>query len=239
MSWSVCRAGYLGRKVQIMAGSVTQEVDQIFRHAVMCRVCFRGPLHLHPALIDVAQPRWIGEHYHDGLRTVIVLANPGASKGTHDQANRDFLRLILAYRSREGTIAEVFEHQRREIPNWGNFEAVYLTGFGLGLPNIALANVAWCAERDDKYPARMLRECFRQHTDPVLRVLNPHLILLGGSGLVSFIDRIEAACPEAQIEPVLHYSHRKGHEATHNEIERVRRIIQQAREKFTGQQGRW
>ena len=56
-----------------MAGSVTQEVDRIFRHAVACRVCFRGPLHLHPALIDVAQPRWIGEHYWDGLRTVILL----------------------------------------------------------------------------------------------------------------------------------------------------------------------
>ena len=119
------------------------------------------------------------------------------------------------------------------------FEAVYLTGFGLALPDIALANVAWCAERDDKYPSRMLRECSRQHTDPVLRVLNPHLILLGGSGLVSFIDRIEAASPEAKIEPVLHYSHHKGHEATRNEMERVRRIIQQAREKFAGQQGRW
>ena len=66
-------------------------------------------------------------------------------------------------------------------------------------------------------------------------------MLLGvrSSDLTSFIDRIEAACPKAQIEPVLHYSHRKGHEATRNEIERVRRIIQQAREKFAGQQGKW
>jgi hypothetical protein len=89
-----------------MAGPVTQEVDQIFRHAVIRRVCFRGPLHLHPALIDVAQPRWICEHYYDGLRTVIVLVNPGAGKGTYDKADRDFLRPILAYRSREGTIAD-------------------------------------------------------------------------------------------------------------------------------------
>ena len=220
-----------------MAGSVTQEVDQIFRHAVACRVCFRGPLHLHPALIDVAQPRWIGEHYWAGLRTVIMLVNPGAGKGTHDQANRDFRRLILAYRARAGTIAEVFEHQRREIPNWGHFQAFYLNGFGLALPDIALANVAWCAERDDKYPSGMLRECFRQHTDPLLRVLKPHLILLGGTDLASFIDKIEAACPGAQIVPVLHYSHRKGYEATRREVERVKPIIQQARERFAIQQG--
>ena len=36
------------------------------------------------------------EHCYDGLRTVIVLVNPGAGKGTYDKANRDFLRLILA-----------------------------------------------------------------------------------------------------------------------------------------------
>jgi hypothetical protein len=221
-----------------MAESVTHEVDQIFRHAVACRVCFRAPLHLHPALIDVAQPLWIGEHYCDGLRTVILLVNPGAGRGTHDQANWNFRRLILAYRARAGTIAEVFEHQRREIPRWGQFQALYLDGFGLTLPDIALANIAWCAERDDKYPSGMLRECFRQHTDPLLRVLKPHLILLGGSNLETFIDRIEAACPEAKIEPVLHYSHRKGHEATRKEIERVRLIIEQVRDKFADQQVR-
>jgi hypothetical protein len=217
-----------------MAGSVTQEVDRIFRHAVACRVCFRGPLHLNPALIDVAQPRWIGEHYWDGLRTVILLVNPGAGKGTHDHVNQEFRRLILAYRSRQGTIAEVFEHQRREIPGWGQFQAFYLDGFGLTLPDIALANVAWCAEQDNNYPSGMLRECFRQHTDPLLRVLKPHLILLGSSDLAFFIDRIETACPGAQIVPVLHYSHRKGHAATRMEIERVRPIIQQARAKYGG-----
>jgi hypothetical protein len=221
-----------------MAGSVTQEVDQIFRHAVACRVCFRAPLYLQPALIDVAQPRWIGEHYWDGLRTVILLVTPGAGRGTNDQANQDFRRLILAYRSRSGTIAEVFEHQRRQIPRWGQFQAFYLHGFGLALPDIALANVAWCAERDDKYPSGMLRECFRQHTDPLLRVLKPHLILLGGTDLSTFIDRIEAACPKALIEPVLHYSHRKGHETTRKEIERVRLIIDQVRVRFPDQQGR-
>ena len=220
-----------------MAGSVTQEVDQIFRHAVACRVCFRAPLYLHPALIDVAQPRWIGEHYWDGLRTVILLVNPGAGRGTHDQANQDLRRLVLAYRSRVGTIADVFEHQRREVPRWGQFQALYLDGFGLILPDIALANIAWCAERDNNYPAGMLRECFRQHTDPLLRVLKPHLILLGGSNLETFIDRIEAACPEAQIASVIHYSHRKGHEATRKEIERVRLIIQQVRRRLTDQQG--
>ena len=202
---------------------------------VACRVCFRGEMHLNPALIDIAQPRWIGGHYWDGLRTVIMLVNPGAGKGTHDHANRDFRRLILAYRSRDGTIAEVFEHQRREIPRWGQFQAFYLDGFGLTLPDIALANVAWCAERDDKYPAGMLRACFRQHTDPLLRVLKPNLVLLGGSELETFIDRIEAACPDAQIVPVLHYSHRKGREATRREMERVRQILHQAREKFAGQ----
>jgi len=56
--------------------------------------------------------------------------------------------------------------------------------------------------------------------------------------LEAFIDRIEAACPAAQIEPVLHYSHRKGRETTRMEIERVRLIIEQVRDKFADQQGR-
>ena len=180
MRWGGCRARKTAARQEIMAELATQEVDQIFRHAVACRVCFRAPLYLQPALIDVAQPRWIGEHDRDGLRTVILLVNPGAGRGTH-YPNQEFRRLILAYRSRLGTIAEVFEHQRRQIPRWGQFQAFYLHGFGLALADIALANVAWCAERDDKYRSGMLRECFRQHTDPLLRVLKPHLILLGGA----------------------------------------------------------
>ncbi len=100
------------------------------------------------------------------------------------------------------------------------------------LPDIALANVAWCAEGNNCYPLDMLKQCFAAHTAPLLKVLKPHLILLGGGGVSSFKARVKAVCPEAQIELVLHYSHRKGHEATRKEIERVRPIIQRAWETF-------
>ena len=74
-----------------MAGSVTQEVDQIFRHAVACRVCFRAPLHLHPALIDVAQPRWIGEHYWDGLGPSYCWVNPERAGASTIKRTRTFV----------------------------------------------------------------------------------------------------------------------------------------------------
>ena len=105
----------------MMADSVTEEVDGIFRRAVSCRVCFMGPLHLRDPLINIAQPRWIGPRYWDGLRTVLMLVNPAAGEGTHDVANEHFRGLIVAYRNGDGTIDEVFAHQKKEIPQLGEF----------------------------------------------------------------------------------------------------------------------
>jgi hypothetical protein len=148
------------------------EVDLIFRKAVACRDCFtRLGLGLEAALIDVAQPRWIGEDYWgSALRTLIVLVNPASGKGTHDRANEVFRRLIQAYGDRSGAITPVFDHQKSEIPRWedGKFSALYFDGFGLRFSDIDLANIAWCAERNDEYPKYMLDTCFQRHTKPQL-----------------------------------------------------------------------
>jgi len=120
------------------ADRVPAEVDRIFRKAVACRDCFTKS-NLAPALIDIAQPRWIGENYWDSdLRTVIVLINPAAGKRIHDRANEEFRRRIRSYGTGQGEIEAVFDHQESEIPRWGNgkFAELYLDRFGLRLTNI-------------------------------------------------------------------------------------------------------
>ena len=64
---------------EIMAGSVTQQVHQIFRHyGVPCLL--RGAA----ALIRRGPTALNWRTYWDDLWTVIMSVNPGAGKGTHD-----------------------------------------------------------------------------------------------------------------------------------------------------------
>jgi hypothetical protein len=83
---------------------------------------------------------------------------------------------------------------------------------GLDLDEIALANMAWCSEMRDNYPTWMLRECFHQHTQHLVRVLQPDVILLSGSKLEVFQTPLALACPAAQIVLTPHFAHREGRE---------------------------
>ena len=184
------------------------EVDVIFRRAIQCNACFvRQGTTLQRALVNVAQPRPIGENYWiSDIRIVLVLLNPGAGKVAHAGPNQKFNRLLHAYADGSGTLKAVFQHQREEMPTWGSgqFRRLYLDGYGLELSNIATANVAWCAEREDKYES-MLAQCFELHTLSFLRALRPDAVLLAGDKAQVFTAAVQAACPEAEVVPTKHY----------------------------------
>jgi hypothetical protein len=72
----------------------------------------------------------------------------------------------------------------------------------------------------------MLAECFARHTLPLLRILQPDLLLLSGSKTKTFHAEIAAALPAARIEPMMHYAHREGAAAEAAEIQRVKSILQ-------------
>ena len=184
------------------------EVDVIFRRAIQCNACFVcQETTLQRALVDVAQPRPVGENYWlSDVRIVLVLLNPGAGKVAHAGPNQRFNRLLHAYADGSGTLEAVFQHQREEMPTWGSgqFRRLYLDGYGLELSNIATANVAWCAEQEDKYEP-LLARCLELHTLSLLRALRPDAVLLAGDKAQLFTPAVQAACPEAEVVPTKHY----------------------------------
>ena len=95
----------------------------------------------------------------------------------------------------------------------------------LKVENVAFANIAWCATRENKYPPSMLSRCFSVHTLPLATVLAPEVILLSGAPTHTFASAIQSQLPNARIIPMLHYAHRKGHATERDELRRVRRII--------------
>lgn len=85
------------------------------RNATSCRVCFDpgAPKMLKAPIVDIAQPRWIGDGYWAASpRVVIVGINPGAGKGRHDAANRQARELIAAFRDHTRSLVDVFARQR-------------------------------------------------------------------------------------------------------------------------------
>lgn len=208
--------------------------------AVACRSCF-ADLPVKSALINIAQPRWVGPSYWASKpRVAIVMLNPGSGETRGDSKHEDSpekrsLRLLQSFASGEGSLSAVFEHQAHDMPNWGNgrFVSFYLTGLSLQQKDLAFANVAWCATSGNKHPSAMLKRCFVLHTAKLLRALAPNLILLSGSGTHRFARGIQSFVPGARVISMFHYAHRKGADAEATELARVRQLIAKSRKAVT------
>jgi hypothetical protein len=209
-------------------------IEQLARTATLCRACFQGT-ELEPARIDIAQPRWIGsEYWQTAPRIVLLLLNPGSGATYSLDAHRACLERLIAFRDGHTGLQPVFEQQRVELPDWGKppgkFASFYLSGRGLRLDDIAFANVAWCATKGDNYPQHMLDRCFLWHTGPLLKLLDPDLVLLSGGKAQGFIREIKALLPTAHIESILHYAHREDAEIEDKSLSSARAIIRQLRD---------
>ena len=197
------------------------------RDAVRCRVCFES-LPLQPAFVDLAQRRWVGPRYWSAEpRIVVILVNPGAGRGWADQRNEKLRRLLREFASDQTKLDAVLKYQRDDLPNWGRgrFWRFYIDGVGLDPDQIALANNAWCATRGNRYPSRMLSECFSRHTARLLSTLVPEVVILAGAGAQRFARRIERVLPACNLVETLHYSHRKGLRAQTAAIQQVKQAI--------------
>lgn len=205
-----------------------EQLDALFREALQCNRCFSGRGALQRSRIDIAQPRWIGKDYGKASPKVLILCiNPGegANRTDWESADGRLKMLIEGYRNRANGIHEVFEHQRRDLWNWGRFIAFYIEGFGLELDTIAMANIAWCGTRDNKYPKRMRNACFERHSARLLRIISPDLVVLSGAATHEFAAKVRAQVPQARLVCVLHFAHRKGLAAEANDITRVRAAV--------------
>ena len=191
-----------------------------------CRRCFDQSW-AKPALIDVAQPRWIGPRYFEARVKILVTAlNPGAGK-MREREDEEFRQTLYDYRDGKRTREDLFAFQKEDIPRWslGRFESFYLKGMGLCLDEIALANIAWCADVNNKWPSQMLSKCFELHTCALIKILEPHVVVLSGSGIHKYGDEIRSLISNCRIIPTLHYAHRKGHKDEQEELQRVRDAI--------------
>jgi uracil-DNA glycosylase len=203
--------------------------------ATKCRVCFER-FDIKAALIDVAQPRWVGNKYWSAHpRVVVVMLNPGSGEARDRSADTRSLDLLKAFAQGRGSLAAIMSHQAGDMPNWGRqlrtedgkpnghqFTAFYLKGLNLKLDEIAFANVAWCATSGNKYPACMLSTCFERHTQPLLALLAPDVVLLSGSAAHRFAASIKRDVPGAKVVPMMHYAHREGASIEATELSRVR-----------------
>ena len=148
-------------------------LESLCHDAVACRVCFNRH-GLRSAYVNIAQPRWVGPQYWSANpRIVILMLNPGAGK-SHEE-NKFFKKILWQFKERQAKLCDVFDYQKADMPNWGRgkFWAFYIEGLGLPIDEIAFANLAWCATEGDKYPRRMLQECFERHTFGLLKFLKP------------------------------------------------------------------
>ncbi|MCF8112014.1 MAG: hypothetical protein K9J85_11060 [Desulfobacteraceae bacterium] len=218
------------------SGREWQAIEEIFRRAMKCRKCFSDGI-AERAYVDVAQPRWIGPGYFDAaVRVLVVSLNPGAGNTPEKQFSHiPFRKILYEYRDGRKTLPELFEFQRQYIPQWGSppgrFVGFYMDGMGLDLDKVALTNVAWCADAKNKWPAKMLRQCFQLQTGSLIAALDPDITILSGSGTHRFRPELERLVPACKIITTLHYAHRKGRDLEDKELRRVRKEIKSARKK--------
>jgi hypothetical protein len=188
----------------------------VMRAAAGCTHCFNTIPGLEPVAQGVPKPRWIGSRYWTAAtRVVVVLLNPGDSTNLGDDWNRrerewfeafylggDYDQLRDYFRTRRNEEVQATTPARR-VFSW------YESTFHLAFEDIAQINVAWCASRRNQY-RRMLRPCFERHTVALLKALEPHAVLLSGSGTHQFENAIKQMIPTVHTQTTIHYAHREG-----------------------------
>jgi hypothetical protein len=205
-------------------------IGDLYRCAIHCRTCFAEQTKLRGAIIDVAQPRWIGNRYfHAKPRIVFVMLNPGAGDQSKEAGNRAAREVLLMFRDGRATFLEVLAFQCQHMESWGKpagrFLRFYVNDLGLELEELAFLNLALCATEGNRYPHWMLDRCFTDHSGPILGKLNPDLVVLCGASARRFAPQIGSLSPSARVVPMLHHSHRKGRSAEVREQARLREVI--------------
>jgi len=198
--------------------------ENICKEAVKCRDCFSDDyLDVRESQVNLAQPRYIGPDYFQAdFRVLILMINPGQGE---DPITLD---LLEQYSSGKKTLDAIFAHQSQAMEHWnrGKLKRFYFEKIGLIKEATAFANISWCATEGNTYPKRMLERCFGKFTKPLVNTLDPDLILLSGAATYPF-DRFG----NIKTIKILHYAHRKGEEEENNEAERVRKIIEDKKNK--------
>lgn len=209
--------------------ALPDELTQLYRAAVRCRVCVdRG--WIQRPVIDSGQPRSVGPRYFASPRKVLIaLINPGVGKDRTDASHQGFPALLSAFAGGEIGLEAVNQWLLADLPNWGTPRGrftQYLAAIGLDPKDIAILNIALCANDGNNQPREMFAECFPRHTTRILQLLAPDVVLLMGSRVWGFGPQIASVLENAAIVPTFHFAQRGGPVPV-AEIQWIRQILAQ------------
>lgn len=204
------------------------QIDAIYRTACTCRDCFQN-IGLQAAFIDKAQPRWVGPQYWDADKRILaVMLIPGSGTFRSDPGMQATLDLLQQYCKGTATLNQVFDYQRHDMDLWGRgrrFLTFIEESLGLDISKVAFMNLAWCANKENYYPPRLLRTCIERHGLALVKTLNPTHVLLCGSTTQRYAKYFSQTVPSATIIDTLHYAHREGAAREAVDCARVRNLL--------------
>lgn len=198
---------------------------ELFRGVVRCSSCFESS-ELERAGISLPQPFTVGKHYKVGGIAVVGI-NPGATtEGGYKEARKQALDRFAG--GEDHALACYWEALASDVENFWNPR--YLTrirALGLRIDELLIGNIALCATANNKYPKRMLKNCWFLHTKRILEKFAPGKLMLMGSAAGDFAGPVRQAVPGIRIECMAHYAHRKGHAHEQAECDRIRNFLSQ------------
>lgn len=129
----------------------------------------------------------------------------------------------------DGALVSYWEALASDAENfWNPRYLARIRALGLCIEELLVGNVALCATAKNKYPKRMLENCWSRHTKRFLEVLAPGKLVLMGSAVGEFVHSVQQAVPGVRVERIAHYAHREGHAHEQAECERIRKFLAQA-----------
>ncbi len=223
------------------------EFIKLCHEAVNCRECFRGSLKIQSPDINgfnIAQPRWVGPSYWNAKpRILIVMLNPGSGFARNNKTTRNLFK-EFAISGNEKKLQAGLESQRKDMPYWGKSRQ-FLSFYKKMVPEkfiqeddnfrkdkIAFANIAWCADKDNKHPQRMLNHCFKtkKYTKRLVEILKPDVVILSGKDTHKYADEIKKTLPDSVRIKTIHFANRGSPVEKEKEQKRVKKkVIQTSR----------
>lgn len=207
--------------------TIPMKVRELYHSAMPCELCFKCESNIRHAFIDVPQPRYIGKDYFSAKKKILTLMiNPGTRKPTAQGPEKD---LLYKFKEDKNSLEDYFEFQQKDMLNWGrgHFINYFKTMIGLNMDEVAFANIAWCSIKGNNYTAPVLNNCFKLHTQYLVKEMNPDIVLLSGSPTWLFSGHIHDLLPNAKVLEILHYANQKPLRDKKNHVEYIKEVIKE------------
>ena len=170
-------------------------VVKLYKDSHRCVNCFEKGYGIVPdSGCRLPQPRWIGPQYWAQPEHIVVcMVNPGSGK----QIEENYEKLLRDFFTGKKQFFHVNDYFRGAMRRWGGgkYLRVIEHHMNLDLNKIALMNIALCPMVDsnnkDTYPSSALEECFNKYTLEIMKELEPSYLVLCGSSIHHFKQRIE------------------------------------------------